>query len=90
MTQMAAMPIYGKNLQNILLRNPKASDLETWYAASGAQVLSSLFKWWPWVDLTYFTTRSNLVPYPVVWEKGKTKDFSEIDVVYDVKVGMFS
>ena len=33
MTKMAAMPIYG---QNLLLRNQKADNLETWYAASGA------------------------------------------------------
>ena len=33
MTKMAAMPIYGKNL---FLRNQKANDLETWYAALGA------------------------------------------------------
>ena len=26
--------------------------------------------------LTYFTARSNLVPYAFVWEKGKTKDVS--------------
>ena len=35
--------------------------------------------------LTYFTTRSNLVPYAFVWEKGKTMDISETIVVYDVK-----
>ena len=44
MTKMAAMPIYGKNLKNLLLRNQKADDLETWYAALSARVLSSLFK----------------------------------------------
>ena len=32
MTKMAAMHIYGKNLKNLLLRNLKADDLETWYA----------------------------------------------------------
>ena len=36
--------------------------------------------------LTYFTERSNLVPYAFVWEKGKTKDFSETIVVYDLKL----
>ena len=41
MTKMAAMPIYVKNL---LLRNQKADDFETWYAASGARVLSSVVK----------------------------------------------
>ena len=36
--------------------------------------------------LTYFTARSNLVPYAFVWEKGKTMDFSETIVVYDLKL----
>ena len=37
MTKMAAMAIYGKNLKkNLLLRNQKANDLESWYASSGA------------------------------------------------------
>ena len=44
MIKMAAMPIYGKTLKILLLRNQKADDLETWYAALGAQVLSCLFK----------------------------------------------
>ena len=30
--------------------------------------------------------RSNLVPYAFVWEKGKTMDFSETMVVYDLKL----
>ena len=29
----------------------------------------------PGLTLTYFTARSNLVPYAFVWEKGKTMDF---------------
>ena len=44
MTKMAAMSIYGKNTKNLLFRNQKADYLETWYAASGAQVLPNLFK----------------------------------------------
>ena len=47
-------PYMGKNLQQNLLRNQKADDLETWYAASGARVLLSLFKNWPWIDLDLF------------------------------------
>ena len=42
MTKMAAMPIYGRNLKTLLLRNQ--NDFETWYAASAARVLSSVFK----------------------------------------------
>ena len=41
----------------------------------------------PELTLTYFTARSNSVPYVFVWEKGKTIDFSETVVVYDIKVG---
>ena len=37
------------------------------------------------LTLTYFTARSNLVPYAFVWEKGKT-DFSETVVVCDLKL----
>ena len=68
MTKMAAMPIYGKNLNKSSSLEPKGDDLETWYAASDARVLPSLFKWWPWVD---HDPRSNLVPYAFVWEKLK-------------------
>ena len=44
MTNMAAMPIYGKNLKNLHLWNQKADDLESWYAALDTRVLPSLFK----------------------------------------------
>ena len=36
--------IMVKTLKILLLRNQKADDLESWYAASGAQVIPSLFK----------------------------------------------
>ena len=36
------------------------------------------------LTLTYFTARSNLVPYAFVWGKGKIVDFSETTVVYDL------
>ena len=49
MTKMASRPIYCKNVQN-LLRNQETDNLETWYTASGTQVLPNLFKWWHWVD----------------------------------------
>ena len=32
-----------KTLKNLLLRNQKADDLETWYAASSARLLPSFF-----------------------------------------------
>ena len=86
MTKMAAMAIYGKNLKQSFLRNQKADDLESWYAASGARVLPILSKWWLWVDLDLFYARSNLVLYAFVWEKGKAMDFSETIVVYNLKL----
>ena len=85
--KMAAMPINGKNLKkNLLLRNQKTDDLETWYAASGARVLPICSNNEPGLTLTYFTARSNLDPYAFVWQKGKTMDISETIVVYDVKI----
>ena len=57
MTKMAAMPISGKNLKN-LLQNHKSYDLKTWRVASGTQALPSLYKW---VELDLFYGRSNLV-----------------------------
>ena len=88
MTKIAAMPIYGKNpKQNLLLQNPKVDDLETWYAALGARVLSQDYSNDdPGLTLTYFTAMSNLVPYAFVWEKCKTIGFSETIVVCDQKV----
>ena len=67
-----------KTLKNILFWNQKAKDLERCHAASGTRVLPRVFKWWPWLTLTYFMARSNLVSYAFVWEKGKTMDFSEL------------
>ena len=39
----------------------------------------------PGLTLTYFFT----VPYVFVWEKGKTVDFSETIVVYDLKLAIY-
>ena len=44
MINMAAMPIYGKNLKNLLLQNQLTNDLETWYVALSMQVLPRLLK----------------------------------------------
>ena len=43
MTNMAIMPIYGKNLKN-LLQKQKADDLENWYVALSMQVLPRFSK----------------------------------------------
>ena len=44
----------------------------------------------PVLTLTCFTAMSNLVPCAFVWEEGKTMDFSETIVVYDIKIDRFS
>ena len=44
----------------------------------------------PGLIFTYFMARSNLAPYAFLWEKGKTMDFSETIVVYEIKVGRCS
>ena len=66
-----------KTLKNLLLWNQKADDLETWYAASVLEYYQVYINDDPELTLTYFTARSNLIPYAFVWEKGKTMDFSE-------------
>ena len=43
MTNMATIPIYGKNLKKSTSLEPKADDLENWYAASGTQVYETLW-----------------------------------------------
>ena len=85
MTKMTVMPIYSKNLQKIFFSGTKRPM--TLKLGMQHQVLPSLFKWWPCVDLDlYLTARSNLVPYAFVWEKGKTMDFSETITVCDLKL----
>ena len=84
-------PYMVKTFKNLLLWNRKADEtlkfgmqhrvLECYQVCSNDA---------PWLTLTYFTTRSNLVPYAFVWEKVKTMDFSESIVVYDTKVGRCS
>ena len=39
-----------------------ADIIETWYTASGTQVLPSLFKQWPNVDLWLFYKKVNFGP----------------------------
>ena len=92
MTKMAAMPIYGKKkLKKIFFSGTKRQmtlklGMQHW-VLEYYQVCSNDD---PELTLTYFMARSNLVPYAFVWEKGKTMDFSETILVYDVKVGCCS
>ena len=55
MTNMAAMPIYGKNFKkNLFLQNQQTDDLETLYVALAMQHYQGFFKLSPWVDLDPF------------------------------------
>ena len=60
MTKMAAMPIYGNILKN-LLQVHWANSLETRYVASGTLVLQFYLNNDPRLTLTYFMAKSNLV-----------------------------
>ena len=86
-TKMAAMPIYGKNLKKIFSSGTKRSMTLNFgmhhQVLKFYQVCSNDD---PGLALTYFTARSNLVPYAFLWEKGKNMDFSETVVVYDLKL----
>ena len=62
MTKMATMPIYGKNLKKYSSQEPQADCLETYYVVSGILVLQDYINDDPWLTLTYFMSRSNLVP----------------------------
>ena len=63
------MPIYGEKLQNLLLWNQEADDIETWYTASGTRVPSVFSYDDPGLTLTIFMTRSNLFPNAFAWVK---------------------
>ena len=87
MTKMAAMPKYGKNHKKIFFSGTKMLMtlkliMQHW-VLEYCQICSNDN---PGLTLTYFTARSNLVLYSFVWEKGKTMDFSETIVVYDLKL----
>ena len=69
MTKMAAMLIYGKNLKNHHLWNQRSMTLKVGmlhWVLEYYQVSSNDD---PGMTLTYFTARSNLVPYAFVWRK---------------------
>ena len=74
-----------KTLKN-LLWNRKADDPETGMQHRVLEYYQVCSNDDTGLTLTYFRARSNLVPYAFVWEKGKTMDFSETIVVYDLKL----
>ena len=87
MIKMAVMPVIVKPFKNLLLWNQKADDLKLGMHYRVPEYFQVCSNDDLELTLTYFTARSNLVHYAFVWEKGKTMDFSENIVVYDVKAG---
>ena len=86
-TKMAAMPIYGKNLKEIFFsgtKRPMTLRLGMQHRVLEYYQMCSNDD--PWTTMTYFTARSNLVPYAFVLEKSKPMDFSGTIIVYDLKL----
>ena len=91
LTSMAAMPIYGKNLKNIVFcRTKQQMTLKVCMQHWVREYYQIYPNDDPGLTMTYFTARSNLLPYAFVWEKDKIMDFSETIVVYDIRVGRVS
>ena len=84
MTKMATMPIYGKNLKKTFSGTKRPMTLKLGMQHRVLEYYQVYSNNDPGLTLTYFTARSNLVPYAFVWEKGKTVDFSETIVIYDL------
>ena len=83
------MAIYGKNSKNTFFsgtKRPMTLNLGMHHQVLEYYQVCSNDD--PGLILTYFTARSNLVPYAFVWEKGKTVDFSETIVVCDLKLAI--
>ena len=79
MTKMAAIPIYGKNLKKIFLSGTKRP------MTLKMGLLHRVFEYYqvcsnddPELTLTYFTARSNFVPYAFLWKKVKEWIFQKL------------
>ena len=86
MTKMAAMAIYGKNKKIFFSGTKKPMTLYLGMRHRVLEYYQVCSNDDPGLTLTYFTAMSNLVPYAFVWGKGKTVDFSETVVIYDLKL----
>ena len=75
MTKMAAMPIYGKNIKKILSGTKRLITLKVDMQHRILEYYQVCSNADPGLTLTYFTARSNFVPYAFILEEGKTIDF---------------
>ena len=90
MTSMAVMLIYGKPVKNVFSGSKRLMTLKLGMHHRVLEYYQICSNNDPRLTLTYFTARSNFVPFAFVWEEGKIVDFSETIVVYDIKVGRCS
>ena len=90
MTNVVAMPVYGKvHLANLFLRHQEIDDLQTWHTASGMRTVQSLFKWWSWVELDIFYSKVNFALSCFCMVKCLLA-FIDIIEEYELKVGTVS
>ena len=75
MTKMAAMPGYGKNFNFFFSRTKRLMTLKLGMKHWVLEYYQICSNGDAELTLTYFTAKSNLVPYAFIWEKGKTMDF---------------
>ena len=76
MTKMAVMPIYGNDPSKIfpVTKGPMTLWLGMLHWGIGPIIVCSNDD--PRLTLTYFTARSNLVPYAFIWGKTVRKSFN--------------
>ena len=75
--KMASMPIYRKNVLKIFFsRTVSQMTLKLGRKQKGLESYKNFVNDDPGLTLTYFTTRSNLVPKAFEWEKCKTVHLS--------------
>ena len=91
MAKMAVIPIFGENL-NLMVKIFFSGTKTPMTLKVGMQ--HRVLEYYevysnddPELTLIYFVARSKLVCYAFAWEKGKTIDFSETVVVYDINGG---
>ena len=78
-------PYMIKTWKNLLRRNQKADDLESCMHHRVLEFVQMMTLCWPWPILR----QDQFGPNAFAWEKGKTMDFSETIVVYDLKLATY-
>ena len=69
MTNMAAMPIYGKTIKIFFSGTKRPMTLKLGMQHCVLEYYQICLNDDPWLTMTNFTIRSNLVPYAFVWGK---------------------